>query len=66
MLNEFTGASTRTLERRLANLLRELRSFYDDPEAGGGGSPTEGLRERIEDLENELARRQQLQQQKTR
>lgn len=60
MLNEFTGASTKTLERRLANLKKALDDFYADEDAGGGGSPTEGMRDRIDDLEAELARRRKL------
>lgn len=59
-LNQFTGCSTKTLKKRLAHLTKVLEDFYADPDAGGGGSPTEGIRERIEDLENELARREKL------
>lgn len=57
MLNQFTGCSMETLRKRLAHQKKALADFYSDEE-GGGGSPTEGMRERIADLEDEIARRE--------
>lgn len=57
MINQFTGCSMKTLRRRLKNTKQDLEDFLNDPDAGGGGSPTEGMRERIEDLEQEIERR---------
>jgi hypothetical protein len=56
-LNQFTGASDKTLKTSLAQLKKALADFYADPDSGGGGSPTEGLRDRIADLEEEIERR---------
>ena len=58
MLNEFTGASTRTLKIRLKNMLVDLDEIRASD--GHGGSPLEGILERIGDLEAELKRRAQL------
>ena len=58
MLNEFTGCNTETLRKRLAYWKQALADFYANDEEGGGGSPTEGMRERIADIEDEIARRE--------
>lgn len=62
-INEFTGASEATLRRRLHSLRRTVDDICNDPDAGGGGSPLEGLSERIDDIETELKRRHDLQKQ---
>lgn len=60
MLNQFTGCSMETLRKRLAHQEKALADFYASDEEGGGGSPTEGMRERIADLEDEISRREAL------
>lgn len=56
-LNQFTGASTATLEKRLKRLEKTVAAIHSGEDEGGGGSPLEGLYERIDDLEAELLRR---------
>lgn len=54
-LNQFTGASTKTLRIRLNNLRADWNSVRSGD--GHGGSPGEGILEMIVDLEDELTRR---------
>jgi hypothetical protein len=61
MLNRFIGISTKTLESRLENLenrLEELRKSIDDGEELGGGSPLEHIYDEIDDLADEIVRRE--------
>lgn len=54
-LNQFTGASDRTLRLRLSNLRRDWKAVRSGE--GYGGSPGEGILEMIADLEDEIKRR---------
>ena len=56
-INQFTGMRTEKLEKRLRSLEATVQSLTSGEEEGGGGSPLEGLYEKIEDIEAELRRR---------
>lgn len=56
VLNEFTGASDKTLRTRLKNLERDWKAVRSGE--GHSGSPGEGILERIDALKAELKRRQ--------
>ena len=54
-LNQFTGASDKTLRARLKNLEADWKAVRSGD--GHGGSPGEGIIERIDDIKAELKRR---------
>jgi hypothetical protein len=58
-LNEFTGASNRTLEIRLQKLDADLTAINADDD-GMSGDPREGIIMRIEAIESELERRRRV------